>query len=939
FEMNVALRDGSPWSPDTGLARYESQDPVEAPLAAGRYRFAVPPQKQVGGLAIRIGDARKQVRILPTTRPELMSLKAQVTLPAYLQYANPLELDVRGGSTSLVTGSTVRFEAKATRELAGVSLDGSAQKVNGAVFRTEPLPVSETRIHRFTWVDRLGLSAREPLELKVNALEDEAPVIFCRKLQREQVVLVSDVLSFELRGEDDFGVRRMGLEWAGIEDPLRVTDPAKGDKIVSAGAPEKKDLEATATFSAQRENVQPQTLRIRAFVEDYRPDRGRIYSPIYLVHILSPDEHSAWVTEQMNRWFSAARDVYEQELRLHTANQRLHDLKPEELDDPARRREIQQQAAAESANAARLGHLTDAGADLLKQAARNEQFDPNQLESWARMLQQLEGIADKKMPSVAGLLKQASEAPGQGQPGQGKPGEGRPGQSDQVASAQNPGQGQPGEGQPGQGQPGEGQPGQGQPGEGQPSEGQPNQGQPSEGQPGESKPGSGGPSSPSDGKTPPKVGGDKSGPAEGGDKKDPMEGGPTNPTPTIQDIESDFNKTDPDGPPAPPSPPTKGGLTLPGTVIKGTGKEQDPGEGRLIPDELPAEQALGKALEEQQELLDEFAKVAGELQKILDRLENSTFVKRFKAASRRQVEIASDLNGRMLGEFGVDEKKVKKATQKRGDQLSKREVAQADNVYIIQEDLAAYYGRVQDAKFKRVLDEMKEIQAASKIKQISDSIQQNHIGKSIVETEFWADTLDRWAEQLVDPIDLPTEPPPPGEGGEMPSLPPEIILEVMRLLDGEIELRDETRELEQSREAVAAQLYDRRAKLLSETQKQLQKKTSEVIRKIEELPNGASDFEKEIQLLNLAGSVMGEAKLILGRPETGPEAIAAETEVIEMLLQAQRQPKNNGGGGGGGAQPGQGGAGSTTQSALGMLGRGADASAKIEKRQTSQSTG
>ena len=359
----------------------------------------------------------------------------------------------------------------------------------------------------------------------------------------------------------------------------------------------------------------------------------------------------------------------------------------------------------------------------------------------------------------------------------------------------------------------------------------------------------------------------------------------------------------------------------------------------MIPDDLPADQALGKALEEQQELLDEFAKVAGELQKILDRLENSTFVKRLKAASRRQVEIASDLNGRMLGEFGVDEKKVKKATQKRGGQLADREIAQGDNVYIIQEDLDAYYGRVQDAKFKRVLDEMKEIQAASKIKQISDSIKQNHIGKSIVETEYWADTLDRWAEQLVDPIDLPTEPPMPGEGGEMPSLPPEIILEVMRLLDGEIELRDETRELEQSKEAVAAQVYDRRAKLLSETQKQLQKKTSEVIKKIEDLPNGASDFEKEIQLLNLASSVMGEAKLILGRPETGPEAIAAETEVIEMLLQAQRQPKNNGGGGGGGGQPGQGGAGSTTRSALGMLGRGADASAKIEKRQTKQSTG
>jgi hypothetical protein len=934
FEFNVALRDGSPWSPQTGSAQYQDQTAIDASLANGGYLFTLPPQKDAGGLSLHIGDARKSITIKPITRPELISLAARVELPEYLQYSKPLSLDVRGGSTSVVAGSTVRFEAEATRALADASVDGQDQTIDGASFVTHPISVSSSTSHQFKWTDHLGLSAREPLVLKLNALEDEAPVVFCRKLQREQVVLETDVVSFKLRGEDDFGIRRMGLEWAGIKDPLRVTEPAKGAKLVSGGKPELRELEAVATFSAKRENVKPQTIRIRAYVEDYLPERGRIYSPVYVVHVLSRDEHSAWVTDQLGRWFSSAREVYEQELRLNEGNRRLYDMKPEDLNKPEARRKIQQQAAAESANAARLGHLTDAGTDLLKQAARNDQFDPKQLETWAKMLQQLKGIAGDKMPSVAALLKQAAEAPGAGQPGEGKPG-------DQLASAQNPGEGKPSQGKPGEGKPGEGKQGQGQPGQG---DGQPmpgGQGKPGEssgGDPSESKPGGGTPAEPSKGKTPPKAGSDKSSPAEGGGDMPPSKGGVTNPTPTIQDVESDFNPTDPAGPPPPPAPPTKGGLTLPGTVIKGSGREPGDEEPQLPPD-APVDQVLGEALVEQQELLDEFARIADELQKILGRLENSTFVKRFKAASRRQTEISSDLNGRLLGAFGVAEASVQKPTRKRGMQLAEREEAQSDNIYVIQEDLDAYYGRKQEAKFKRVLDEMKQLQVTSQIKRISETIRQNHVGQSISESEFWADTLDRWAEQLVDPLDPPEGPPMPGEGGELPSLPPELILEVMRILDGEVELRDETRELEQGREVQAAATFDTRAKLLSQTQGKLEERTAEVIKKIRELPNGASDFEKEIQLLSFAGSVMTEAKGILATPETGPTAIAAETEVIEILLQAQRQAKKPGGGGGGGGMPGEGGAGTTSQSALSLIGRGADASAHIEKKQTKQATG
>ena len=35
---------------------------------------------------------------------------------------------------------------------------------------------------------------------------------------------------------------------------------------------------------------------------------------------------------------------------------------------------------------------------------------------------------------------------------------------------------------------------------------------------------------------------------------------------------------------------------------------------------------------------------------------------------------------------------------------------------------------------------------------MAEAIKDNFIGESTIEAEFWADTLDRWAEQLVDPL-------------------------------------------------------------------------------------------------------------------------------------------------------------------------------------------
>jgi hypothetical protein len=159
----------------------------------------------------------------------------------------------------------------------------------------------------------------------------------------------------------------------------------------------------------------------------------------------------------------------------------------------------------------------------------------------------------------------------------------------------------------------------------------------------------------------------------------------------------------------------------------------------------------------------------------------------------------------------------------------------------------------------------------------------------------------------------------------------------MKVLEDEIALREETRGTEKARPALEKEKYDERAQGLAKTQGEIAKHVEDIVRQIEELEDGAAKFGKEIALLNYVKQIMDEAEGILGQPNTGGPAIAAETEAIELLLKAKRVKP--GGGGGGGSNPGGGGGGTTQSSALAQLGNTNAKESKPAKRTVGQSTG
>ncbi|HSJ01176.1 MAG: hypothetical protein ACAI34_19495, partial [Verrucomicrobium sp.] len=211
FNMPVKLAENTRWTPQDAAARIGTQPWVESEVKDGTYPLAFPPQKSDASLKLTLGDIRKTIQLQPRPRPELEDIAVRLKLPAYLGYKSEQGQAVRGGTVSIVKGAEAAFEARSSRDLAEAELDGQAQTVKGPVIQTAYAPVKENVERKIMWRDVDGLTPREPLVLKVQAVDDESPKIMARRETMEQVVLDSEVVSFDINVSDDFGVQRIGL--------------------------------------------------------------------------------------------------------------------------------------------------------------------------------------------------------------------------------------------------------------------------------------------------------------------------------------------------------------------------------------------------------------------------------------------------------------------------------------------------------------------------------------------------------------------------------------------------------------------------------------------------------------------------------------------------------------------------------------------------------
>src|SRR5271157_4510145 len=184
-------------------------------------------------------------------------------------------------------------------------------------------------------------------------------------------------------------------------------------------------------------------------------------------------------------------------------------------------------------------------------------------------------------------------------------------------------------------------------------------------------------------------------------------------------------------------------LGLPETTLAGKN-----GDGKQS---CPTGQKVEEAVAKQQDLLAEFEKIADELNRVLANLEGSTLVKRLKAASRMQYSIAGRMIDQVRDAFGLAAPRGPEGAAKVIGALAEQEAKGSHGVSVIMDDMQSYFERRRFLQFKTVLDEMRKLDVVGNLRQLGDDLKKEN-GLSIAECEYWSDTLDRWADDLVDPV-------------------------------------------------------------------------------------------------------------------------------------------------------------------------------------------
>jgi hypothetical protein len=381
FDLTLRLREETKRIPNEASVAVGGDLPFAVRLDGRKYDFRFDGLLGETNLKFDVGDASPSIRVEPMERPAVTKLQGDVGYPGYLGI--PMEtLSLEDGTLTLVEGSSVALRGRLTRDIAKAtltSLEGSDEELptlvsQGRDFSTsKPIaaaPLIEpaedaapgtmaegSRKVSLAFTDVEGLAAKKPFELSIRTVADAAPNVYLEGAEREAAILEDEVVEFRVIAGDDFGVRRIGFDWTVLSDtvPLTPDTPITGESVLGEGAAIARRLESPAVFSPELLKLGPQALRVRAWAEDYKPDRPRSYSEPIVVVILDRSQHAEMLRRRFGQIMDALEELSRREETDHEENRRLERLDAEQMKDPKNLERLAEQLEAEQKKPRRHG--------------------------------------------------------------------------------------------------------------------------------------------------------------------------------------------------------------------------------------------------------------------------------------------------------------------------------------------------------------------------------------------------------------------------------------------------------------------------------------------------------------------------------------------------------------------------------------------------------
>lgn len=411
FEISCSVVADSKWKPAQAACRFDNQSQILAQIDSGRAVFRIPGQVAPGTLYLRVGDATRNIRIVPQFRPELKALTASVVFPEYLQLPSKTNA-VEGGSFGVLEGSTVRFDGTIGRELKSALMKQASNsislKVRGNRFISGALGVNSLTACEFEWVDRIGLRGTKPYRLEMRAVPDAAPIVDCQGPARVVAILEEEVVSYTMSAEDDYGNRDLWVEWVRTDNAGKAGQEPPGRAAIQTGAPGMARLAGTFEFSPIVACVpEGAVVTLRAYATDYFPGRTPSASMPQRICVLTKAMHAKLVQERMEEIQSKIEELARDEERLLADNKELSRQSPDKLAGEKTTASLKEKEGEERSNSERLERLAEEGEKALQEALRNSEIPEKMLGEWSKLMAKLSEVAQGDMQKAAGALQQA----------------------------------------------------------------------------------------------------------------------------------------------------------------------------------------------------------------------------------------------------------------------------------------------------------------------------------------------------------------------------------------------------------------------------------------------------------------------------------------------------------------------------------------------------
>ena len=277
-----------------------------------------------------------------------------------------------------------------------------------------------------------------------------------------------------------------------------------------------------------------------------------------------------------------------------------------------------------------------------------------------------------------------------------------------------------------------------------------------------------------------------------------------------------------------------------------------------------------------------------------DQLQALTLAERLRKVGKEETSLSGQLTTNFADTIGMTARELPEQFKRINTGFVNEQQTARDESATLQGEISRFFERTQKTNYGRVNQEMKETQATNELDRMGGLIQQNITVQASADLTNWAGRFYGWADVLQASADSGG-----GQGGQGGGQSQDLtkqLIALLRLRQDEVNLRDQTRMLEEGK--AAAPNYREQAFTLASSQIKLVDSLNGIHQSIP-----MAQFDPPFS--DAADSIV-EAFSLLSWPQTDSETDAAEgksvdriSDLINLLNEKSQQSSS-------GRQPGQG---------------------------------